>query len=255
MEELVSIIMPSYNTGSYIAESIGSVLRQTYRCWELIIVDDCSDDQTVDVIQPFLSDERIRFYQNAVNSGAAFSRNRALRLARGRWIAFLDSDDLWTEDKLQKQIRFMNEKGYHFSYTRYAEIDADGHCLGREVSGPRRISKLGFFNYCWPGCLTVMYDAKAIGLIQVADIKRNNDYAIWLKICPKADCYLLDECLAAYRRGRRGSVSTQHILTMVGWHYRLYRDAEGQRILPAAFNTVRNLFFGAWKKAVYVKRV
>ena len=110
MNNLVSIIMPSYNTGKYIAEAIQSVINQTYKYWELIIVDDCSSDNTDEIVTSF-SEPRIKFFKNKINSGAAVSRNRALREAKGRWIAFLDSDDLWRIDKLEKQIGFMEKNG------------------------------------------------------------------------------------------------------------------------------------------------
>ena len=254
MAGLVSIIMPSYNTASFIAESIQSVLAQSYKDWELIIVDDCSPDNTDDVVKPYLSDERIRYLKNEKNSGAAMSRNRALREAKGKWIAFLDSDDLWMPEKLQKQVIFMEKNGYHFSYTNYAEIDTEGKKNGILVTGPKQITKTGMYNYCWPGCLTVMYDRDVVGVIQIADIKKNNDYAMWLKVCQKADCYLLDEELALYRRGRAGSVSTHSIKTMIGWHYKLYREAEEQNPLSAVFNTGRNMVFGFYKKKRYVKK-
>jgi glycosyltransferase involved in cell wall biosynthesis len=246
--------MPSYNTASFISSSIRSVLAQSYNDWELIIVDDCSSDNTDQVVKEYLSDERIKYLKNEKNSGAAVSRNRALREAKGKWIAFLDSDDLWMPDKLEKQITFMMENGYHFSYTNYAEIDSDGKRNGITVTGPRKITKTGFFNYCWPGCLTVMYDRDAVGLIQIADIKKNNDYAMWLKVCRKANCYLLNEELALYRRGRTGSISTHSIKTMIGWHYRLYRESEGQNPVAAVFNTGRNMVFGVYKKIRYVSR-
>jgi len=255
MGELVSIIMPSFNTASFIAESIQSVLDQTYRDWELIIVDDCSTDNTDEVVKSFQEDQRILYLKNEKNSGAAVSRNRALREAKGRWIAFLDSDDLWMQDKLSKQIAYMEENDYHFSYTNYSEIDVDGRKTGVSVTGPKKITKTGFFNYCWPGCLTVMYDRNVVGLIQIADIKKNNDYAMWLKVCRKADCYLLNDDLAKYRRGRAGSVSTHSIKTMIGWHYKLFRVAEGQNMLSAVFNTSRNLFFGFYKKMRYVNNI
>ena len=254
MAGLVSIIMPSYNTAEYIAESIQSVLSQSYIDWELIVVDDCSTDNTDEVVKPYLSDERIIYLKNEMNSGAAVSRNRALREAKGKWIAFLDYDDLWTPDKLSKQINFMEEHGYSFTYTNYAEIDTDSKKNGVTVTGPKRITKCGMFNYCWPGCLTVMYYANAVGLIQIADIKKNNDYAMWLKVCKKADCYLLDEELALYRRGRTGSISTHSIRKLIGWHYKLHKEAEGQNSLIALFNTGRNLIFGFYKKKRYVKK-
>ena len=253
MNELVSIVMPSYNTAQLITQAIESVFAQTYTNWELIIVDDCSKDNTDEVVRPFLKDDRVRYLKNEKNSGAAVSRNRALREANGKWIAFLDSDDLWMVEKLEKQIRFMDENGYHFSYTNYAEIDVDGKKTGVAVTGPKRITKTGFFNYCWPGCLTVMYDRTFVGLVQVADIKKKNDYAMWLNICKKTDCFLLNKELAFYRRGRTGSVSTHSIKTMIGWHYKLFRNVERQNPLIAVFNTVRNMIFGFYKKKRYVK--
>lgn len=252
MEELISVIMPSYNTASYIAETVQSVLAQTYQNWELIIVDDCSTDDTDEVIKPFLADGRIRYFKNEKNSGAAVSRNRALREAKGKWIAFLDSDDLWLPEKLEKQIAFMEENGYHFSYTDYMEIDEASKPNGKKVTGPQRITKAGMFNYCWPGCLTVMYDAETVGLIQIADIKKNNDYAMWLKACKKTDCYLLDESLAKYRK-RTGSISNHGYMKLVKWHYKLFREAENQNPVSSIVLTMRNLFFGVIKKIKYVK--
>ena len=253
MNELVSIVMPSFNTGKYIALAIESVLAQTYKNWELLIVDDCSSDDTNEVVKPYLSDRRIKYLTNEKNSGAAVSRNRALREAKGRWIAFLDSDDLWMSEKLENQICFMEKNDYHFSYTNYAEIDVDGKRTGTTVTGPKKITKTGMFNYCWPGCLTVMYDRCVAGLIQIANIRKNNDYAMWLKVCRKADCWLLDEELALYRRGRQGSVSNNSIKTMIGWHYKLYREAEDQGAVESLFNTARNMVFGFYKKKRYVK--
>ena len=251
MNDLVSIIMPSYNTGKFIAESINSVLNQTYKNWELIIVDDCSTDNTDSVVKNF-QDTRIRYFKNEVNSGAAISRNKALREAKGRWIAFLDSDDLWMPEKLEKQIAFMEQNGYSFSYTNYIEIDESSNPNGTKVTGPKRITKHGMYNYCWPGCLTVMYDANVVGLIQIKDIKKNNDYAMWLKVCKKADCYLLDEYLGRYRKGRIGSISTHGVKTMMGWHYKLWHEAEKMSVLESQMNTVRNLLFGCYKKVKYV---
>ena len=251
--DLVSIIMPSYNTAPYINETIQSVLNQTYTNWELIIVDDCSTDNTDEVLSE-INDERIKYFKNEKNSGAAVTRNRALREAKGQWIAFLDSDDLWMPEKLDKQINFMKENGYIFSYTNYEEIDVEGNKTGVKVTGPKKVTKTGMFNYCWPGCLTVMFDATKVGLIQIADIKKNNDYAMWLKVCRKADCYLLDEDLGQYRKGRSGSVSTHSIKTMIGWHYKLYHEAEKMGMVESLFNTGRNLVFGFYKKKRYVKR-
>ncbi len=252
MNELVSIITPSYNTAKFISETITSVLAQTYTNWELIIVDDCSTDDTDAVVRPYLADDRIRYIKNEKNSGAAVSRNRALREAKGKWIAFLDSDDLWLPEKLEKQIAFMEQNNCRFSYTNYIEIDENSEENGRSVTGPKKITRHGMYNYCWMGCLTVMYDAETVGLIQIADIKKNNDYAMWLKVCKKADCCLLDEVLAKYRK-RSGSISNHGYTKLIKWHYKLYREAEGRTPLASVVLTLRNLFWGVWKKVRYVK--
>ena len=149
----------------------------------------------------------------------------------------------------------MEENGYTFSYTEYQEMDADGNLTGVSISGPGHITKRGMYNFCWPGCLTVMYDATKIGLIQIEDIKKNNDYAMWLKVCQKADCYLLPEVLAKYRRGRIGSVSSQSISTMIKWHYKLFRDAESMGVFSSLWYTGVNLVCGFYKKRKYVKRI
>ena len=255
MQELVSIIMPSYNCGKYVQETIRSIQAQTYQKWEIIFMDDCSTDDTIRRVSELRAkDERIKVYQNASNSGAAVSRNIALQEAQGRWIAFLDSDDLWEPTKLEKQVRFMEENGYKFSYTEYQEMDADGKLTGVTISGPKHVTKAGMYAFCWPGCLTVMYDASAMGLVQIEDIKKNNDYAMWLKVCKKADCYLLPEVLAKYRRGRAGSVSTHGIATMIGWHYKLWHEAEKRNAVVSLWLTGVNLIFGFYKKLKYVKK-
>lgn len=255
-KELVSIIMPSYNCGKYVEETIRSVQEQTYNNWEIIFMDDCSTDDTIKRVSAMRdNDNRIHLYQNVANLGAAVSRNNALREAKGRWIAFLDSDDLWEPEKLENQVRFMEDNGFAFSYTGYQEIDSEGALTGVEVFGPKHVTKAGMYAFCWPGCLTVMYDREKIGLVQIEDIKKNNDYAMWLKVCQKADCYLLDECLAKYRRGRQGSVSSHGIMTMIGWHYKLWHEAEKKNAVAAAYYTCLNLAFGFYKKFKYVTKV
>ena len=253
--DLVSIIMPSYNCGQFVEESIRSVQAQTYQNWELIFMDDSSTDDTIRKVALMRDkDSRIHLFQNIGNLGAAITRNNALREAKGRWVAFLDSDDLWEPQKLEKQVRFMEENGYKFSYTCYSEMDGNGKNTGVLVSGPAKITKAGMFAFCWPGCLTVMYDVNEIGLLQIEDIKKNNDYAMWLKVSQRADCYLLPEVLAKYRRGRSGSVSSHSIKTMIKWHFRLFRDAEKMDVVSSLWHTGVNLVCGFYKKCKYVKK-
>lgn len=254
-DDLVSIIMPSYNCGNYVEETIRSVQNQTYQNWEIVFVDDCSNDDTISRVSRMReSDPRIRLFRNKKNMGAAISRNNALQEARGRWIAFLDSDDLWEPTKLEKQVRFMETQNYSFSYTRYREIDENSKETGVEVCGPAHITKAGMFAFCWPGCLTVMYDRDKIGLVQIEDVKKNNDYAMWLKVIKKTDCYLLDECLAKYRRGRRGSISNHGYTALIKWHYILFRDAEKLNPFFSGVMTAVNLIFGVYKKIRYVSK-
>ena len=254
MNDLVSIITPSYNTAQFIAETINCVLAQTYTNWEMIIVDDCSKDDTDAVVAQF-ADPRIRYLKNEKNSGAAVSRNRALREAKGKWIAFLDSDDLWDPTKLEKQIRFMEENDYHFSYTNYREVDDNGVSLGTAWTGPKKVSKFLTYTFNYMGCLTVMYDRDYVGLIQIADLKKRNDYAMWVKVAQKCPAYLLDEMLATYRVRGAGSIMdrSKGPWARIKFNYYLWKDGENMSQLPAFFWTGVNLVFGALKKVIFKK--
>lgn len=254
MAGLVSIITPSWNCAPFICDTIKSVLAQTYHNWELIISDDCSTDNTYEIVKPYLAmDSRIKYIRNDHNSGAAVTRNNALRIAKGRWIAFLDSDDLWLPEKLERQVRFMEENNYAFSYHEYSEISETGEDLGIHVSGKKRVSMFDMFACCWPGCLSVMYDAEKIGLIQINDIKKNNDTAMWLKVVRKAPCYLLNENLARYRR-RKVSITPKPLWKRIWAHYPLFHIAEEMNPLRAAFWTLMNVVGNAYKKIFFVKK-
>lgn len=252
MTELVSIIMPSYNTADYIAKTIGSVLAQTYPHWELIIVDDCSRDHTDQVVAPFLEDPRIRYIKNETNSGAAITRNRALREATGTWIAFLDSDDLWVPEKLEKQLHFMKEHGYAFSCTDYM-IQLNGTWLPYVYTGPAMVNRRKMYNYCYFSTITVMYNRDVIGLIQVENLKKNNDYAMWLLAIEKSCCYRLPECLSYYIK-HEGSVSSGSKLKLIKWHYWLFKKGLHKNAFSSVILTGRNLVFGTIKKLVYKRK-
>ncbi len=256
MGELVSVIMPNYNGEKFLAETIESVLAQTYSDWELLIVDDCSTDGSVALIQGFAEkDARIRLFVQEKNSGAAAARNRALSEAQGKWIAFLDSDDIWLPEKLEKQLSFMTENGYAFSYTKYEHVDENTEPTGIVVTGPKKLGKHKMFRYCYPGCLTVMYDAEVVGVLQVDERVGNgeNDYALWLKAVKKADCYYLGETLARYRV-RKVSLSHGKKMRLIKNHYYLMRYSENRGRFVSFYYMMIHLFFGVWKKIVYVKR-
>ena len=248
MDELASIIMPSYNTANYISDSIRSVLAQTYANWELIIVDDCSTDDSVEIIKSF-KDPRIRLLQNEKNSGAALSRNYALREAKGKWIAFLDSDDVWDAEKLEKQIRFMKERRYSFTYTDY-RICLNGKWEPYVNTGPSYVNKRRMYDYCYFSTITVVYDREKIGLIQVADLRKNNDYAMWLHAIEKSDAYRLPECLSFYIK-HDDSISSGSKFKLIKWHYLLFRKGLGKNPATSAIFTLNNLVHGVWKKYRY----
>lgn len=254
--KLVSIIMPSYNCERYIEASIRSVQAQTYQEWELLVVDDYNTDGSLEKVEAMQrEDSRIRLLRQERRSGAAIARNRALREAKGRWIAFLDSDDQWEPEKLEKQIAFMEEQGYAFSYTAYQEMNEHLQLTGKLVTGPRHITRSGMYAFCWPGCLTVMYDAEKVGLVQIKPIHKNNDYAMWLKVIRKADCYLFDECLARYLRGRSGSITTHSYVELIKWHYFIFRHSEEMSAITSFILMCGNLIFGVLKKLMYVKKI
>lgn len=253
VDGLVSIIMPSWNTGRFIAESIQSVLNQSYTNWELLLVDDCSTDNTDEIVATF-KDPRIRYFKNENNRGAALTRNRAMREAQGEWIAFLDSDDLWMPQKLEKQINFMIKNSLVFSYHEYVKMDEESKSLNIYVSGPTVITKKEMYNYGYPGCLTLMYSAKYMGLIQIKDIRKNNDYAILLKLCKKADCYLLKENLAQYRI-REKSISHDKLSKKLKSHYDLFHHCDGKVGVVAVWYAAWNMFYGILKKKKYEKSI
>lgn len=251
---LVSIITPTWNCAAFVCETIRSIQAQTYQNWELIISDDCSTDNTKEVIKPYLQeDSRIKYICNDKNSGAAITRNNALKVATGKWIAFLDSDDLWLPEKLEKQVAFMEENGYAFSYHEYTEMTEDGKDNGVYVSGIKKVNAFNMYACCWPGCLSVMYDREKIGLIQINDVKKNNDTAMWLKVVQKAPCYLLKENLARYRR-RANSITPKPLWQRIWAHYPLFRVAEEMNPVVATFWTMINVFGNAFKKIFYVKK-
>lgn len=247
-DNLISIIMPSYNASAFIEESIASVRNQTNPNWELIIVDDCSSDNTVEIVKG-IQDERIRLYRNEKNCGAAVSRNKALREAKGRYIAFLDSDDLWEPTKLEEQLSFMKKTGYAFTYTDY-RIRSNGEWLPYICTGPNKVTKRRMYDYCYFSTITVMYDQAKVGLIQIADLKKNNDYAMWLKAVEKVDCYRYPKCLSYYIK-HDGSISSGSKFKLIKWHYLLFRKGQNFNPLLSGVLTVNNLVHGVLKKIVF----
>ncbi len=234
---LVSVIMPTYNCGAFIAQSVDSVLAQTVTDWELQIVDDCSTDNTVEVLRPYLEKyDNIHYYCLKKNGGPAAARTEAMKRASGKYLAFLDSDDLWTPDKLEKQITFMEKTGARMSCTAYTQMDADGHPLHVTVTPPKKVSYRSCIRLSNPiGNLTVMYDQEALGRFTVPPIRKRNDFALWLQILKKTEyCYGMEEVLASYRLGRAGSVSHNKLL-QAKYHWQLYHKIEGHSVIRSFY--------------------
>jgi glycosyltransferase involved in cell wall biosynthesis len=251
MNDLVSIITPSYNTGDFISETIKSVINQDYKNWELIIVDDCSEDNSIDIIKTF-RDNRIRLIVNSTNKGAAYCRNHAIEIAKGEWIAFLDSDDVWYSKKLSTQIRYMKIYNISFSYTEYTVMNDSSRLLGKKISGPKYVTYSKMRNYCYLGCLTVMY-RRSLGNVKITNISKNNDYAIWLRLSHHATCVLLPEVLAVYRK-RANSISSVNKIDMAKHLYKLWRYDQHKGFLVAILLTLNNLLFGLMKHIFYEKK-
>ncbi|OOE51753.1 glycosyltransferase family 2 protein [Salinivibrio kushneri] len=227
---LVSIIMPSFNCEDTITESLYSVLNQVYKYWELIIVDDASTDDTWRVVSRF-SDEygRIKAYSNSDNKGAGWCRNFAIEKAKGRFIAFLDSDDLWKENKLDKQISFMLENDYAFTYTYYERFD--GSDLLDIVKAPLEIdyNQLLYSNVI--GCLTAVYDTKRLGKRYMPLIRKRQDMALWLDILKDIPtAYCLPEILASYRYNNGMSANKLKVLS---YQWELYRKVIGLGLMKS----------------------
>ncbi|WP_154221208.1 glycosyltransferase family 2 protein [Vibrio parahaemolyticus] len=229
---LVSVIMPTYNSAGTVVESIQSVLSQTYKNWELIIVDDRSTDNTWQVIQTYADKyDNIRIYQNKENLGAGASRNFAIKKARGRFIAFLDSDDLWTEDKLAEQIPFMLENNYPLTYTHYSRFNSEEELSVVTAPEYTTYKKLMYSNVI--GCLTAVYDTQALGKRYMPLIRKRQDMGLWLDILkdtPKAYC--LPKALAKYRMD---SGMTANKFSVLSYQWKFYRDVVGLSLPRSLF--------------------
>ncbi|SNQ44112.1 glycosyltransferase family 2 protein [Cellulophaga lytica] len=234
MNNKVSIITPVYNSERFIADCIKSVQSQTYSDWEHILVDDCSSDISASIIQEFAKyDTRIKYFKLKKNSGAGVSRNKAIELARGSYIAFLDSDDIWHKDKLSKQVEFMVKNKYNFSFSSYAVIDEEGIVLSKskKVLNHVNYKKALFKNPI--GCLTVIYNCDSLGKHYMPSIRKRQDYALWLKLLKITDAYGLNENLASYRIVSNSISSNKFDLLKYEW--KIYREEEKLSFVKSSF--------------------
>lgn len=252
---LVSVIMPTYNCGPYIEEALKSVIVQTVTDWEIQIIDDCSTDNTAQILKPYLDGwHNIHYHLLPSREGVAAARNEGIKRASGRYIAFLDSDDVWKPEKLEKQIAFMQERQVGFSCTAYGRMDGSGRIQKFVWVPPTKINYRKCLLLSNPiGNLTVMYDKELINECTVPCIEKRNDFALWLKILKRTDyCYGMKEVLAVYRTGRNSSVS-YHKIRQAKYHWLLYHQIEKHSIFRSIFEmgcwvVVKGLGIGSGKR-------
>jgi len=245
---LVSIITPLYNSKEFIVETIKSVLLQTYQNWEMIIVDDVSSDNSCEIVDTFSEeDNRIKLVKLDVNSGAAAARNKAIQMANGKYIAFLDSDDLWHPNKLDKQISFMEKNKLPFTFTSYQKINEEGsNFLGRG-SAPNRVNYRNLLKTNVIGCLTAIYDTESFEKVLMPSIRKRQDFGLWLKLLKRTEyAYGLDENLATYRV-RTNSISSNKLNTMSSIWY-LYRKVEELSVSESIYYCLHYSVKGVFRK-------
>lgn len=234
LEPLVSIVMPAYNASKFISESIESVLKQTYKNWELIIVNDCSKDNTEEIIKSYSNnDSRIKYYNQKTNLGISEARNKAIIEAKGEYIAFLDSDDLWKKRKLEEQIKFMEEKKINFSYTDYEKRDQELKKTIKNVKCPIKIDYKEGLKGNKIGCLTVIIRSSILKENLMPKLK-HEDYATWLKILRKGEkAFGLQKNLAIYR-ATSNSISSNK-LKVLFWTFPIYYIQEKLGIMKSLY--------------------
>jgi teichuronic acid biosynthesis glycosyltransferase TuaG len=244
MNDLISIITPSYKSKRFISQTIDSVLAQIYQNWEMIIVDDVSPDNSNEIIKEYCKkDSRIKLIKLEKNSGPAVARNRAIEEANGRYIAFLDADDLWMPEKLEKQLAFMTQNNYELTYTNYETMNEEGENLNNTVVSPKRLNYQELLKSNKIGCLSAIYDTKRIGKVYMSLMKKRQDYGLWLKILKKVDyAYNVNEVLGTYRIMSH-SVSSNKI-DLLKYNYALFREHE-------KFSAIKSLYYLGWN--IYIK--
>ena len=251
---LVSIITPTYNSEQFIAQTIQSVQKQTYTNWELIIVDDGSLDSTGSIVSAISkSDSRIRFYQLEKNLGTGAARDFALSKASGRYITFLDSDDLWKPSKLEKQIDFLCSNKLPFTFSFYECIDEEGNALDKKIEAPRRLKYYQLFFCNFIGNLTGIYDSSFFGKIPISSIRKRQDWMLWLTILKKIKVAIPVPESLAYYRVRNNSISASKV-NLLQHNFKVYRSFHGLNLVVSLLCMIGFLFTQLMIKPFYTKK-
>ena len=253
-DELVSIITPVYNCEKLIKKTIECVLNQTYQNWEMLLVDDCSTDNSVKIIKEYAkNDKRIKYIKLKENSGAAIARNVALENSKGRFIAYLDSDDLWKSEKLEKQVKFMLKNNYAFTCTDYEKIDENDKFL-KTIRIPEKVNYNLFLRNTIIQTVGVMVDTKITGkeLLVMPNIRRRQDAATWAQLLKAGfDCYEVPESLSYYRVVKNSLSSNKFKAIKTNWYW--YRKIEKLSFLKTCY-CFMGYAFNAVKKRIYINK-
>jgi glycosyltransferase involved in cell wall biosynthesis len=225
-EPLVSIVTPCFNVEIYITRTIECILSQSYSNWELLLVDDKSTDATMQIIQDYLlKDSRLKLIRLEKNSGPAVARQTGIDNAKGEYVAFCDSDDLWEPEKLSIQISFMLNQSLEFSCTAYAQISEDEQPNGKVIHPQERANYKTVLKSCPIGNSTVIVAKNLIEQVRIPNIRKRNDYVLWLTLLKKTPyCYGIDEVLVKYRL-RSDGISNNKV-SLVKYHWYIYRKIE-----------------------------
>ena len=254
-ETLISIITPVYKCENLISETIECVLKQTYTNWEMILVDDCSPDNSAKIIKKYAKkDKRIIYIKLKTNSGAAVARNEALKNSKGRFIAYLDADDLWKSEKLEKQVNFMLTNNYAFTCTDYEKIDETGKSLNKVIKIPNKVTYNLFLRNTIIQTVGVMVDTKITGkeLLVMPNIRRRQDAATWCQLLKVGyDCYEVPENLSYYRVVKNSLSSNKFKAIKMNWYW--YRKIEKLSLLKTCYCFI-GYAFNAVKKRIYIRK-
>lgn len=245
---IVSIITPCFNPDSNLINAIKSVQRQTFSSYEHIVIDDCSSADLVEEFSRYMSnDPKIRFIHRNWNAGAAVTRNRGISEAKGRFIAFLDADDMWHPQKLEKQIEFMLNENLALSYSAYEVINTRGDIIGVRTP-PEQLTYDDLLKSNRIGCLTAIYDTSKLGKMYMPNILKRQDLGLWLKILKKERLAkgIINTPLAQYRVGCKSLSSNK--LSVLKYQWRIYREVEHLSIVNSAKYFLFYAFYGIFKK-------
>jgi teichuronic acid biosynthesis glycosyltransferase TuaG len=244
MNDLVSIITPTFNSAKYITETIQSVQKQTHQNWEMIIIDDCSSDNTDDIIKDFiLKDKRIHFYQLTSNSGPAVARNKGIENIRGKYMTFLDADDIWFEDFIENSIKIIQKTGIHFVFSSYKRSDEELNFIYSDFIVPQKVTYSDILKSNSISCLTAFIDIETLGRKSMPLIRKRQDMGLWLQYLKEIPfAFGIKETKAIYRI-RENSLSRKKS-NLLKYQWLFYREVEELNVFRSIYYMLHWMYRG-----------